>query len=160
MRLLQSERLNTHPQEGLSRTGLRSGWLSKRRKRVNSSPGKVSLSSPLLVTLVCIEDAVGVVLLRADTICQVLGLRWRARSRSNSQLRFLEYMLNTTDKGYSVIITMPNKMSLVSTSSRLRHSHTELEITSLRRKRPLCALLERRLSAHRRKQRGTPQNHT
>ena len=30
-------------------------------------------------------------------------------------------MLNTTDKGYSVIITMPNKMSLVSDAASTPH---------------------------------------
>ena len=37
----------------------------------------------------------------------------RGQGQTNGSCPF-EHMLNTTDKGYSVIITMPNKMSLVS----------------------------------------------
>lgn len=46
-------------------------------------------------------------------VLQVSVSPWHALSRSNRSLRSPLHVLNTTDKGYSVIITMPNKMSLV-----------------------------------------------
>ena len=66
----------------------------------------------------------------------------------------LQSGMNTLDKGYSVIITMPNKMSLVRFFT-LSHCLSDEEDAHDRRRRHCSVHLVPRLSARRQRRLGT-----
>ena len=85
---------------------------------------------------------------------------WLAPSRSVYVWAVVEHVLNTTDKGYLVIITLPNKMSLVRSNDSVADASAELCRLDFRRRKLLSVLSALKSSERPPKPHGIHLNHT